>query len=347
MQKTIDDILFSLHNNQYPTDEFFVDIEIKDKRQYCFAVSGGVDSMAMATLVIYTLLHHWVQKEYITILHYNHKQRKESDIEQQCIIKFFSWYNVYIWIFEGKLWVTENELRKVRWKFFESYMMRYPWAYLVLGHHLQDRIETMMLNMQRGCWLRGLLSLTKSHHIYKYDGRNYFLYRPFLSWKKQDIYTFALLFEIPYREDSSNLDPTTSQRNTLRREVSPYIHDELFLIDSYAIAQEDSKDGIIQYIQQCISFSSLTYKAVIPKQYLHTPWTVFELLDFCDIYTNCSQGRLDEVVKILLRQEGGHIYLWWWTLWKKWAYIYLFQGPRNFRKALDFNAKDDRIFGIV
>lgn len=78
------------------------------------------------------------------------------------------------------------------------------------GHHLQDRIETVILNMCRGCDLTGMLSLSAQDKD---------IVRPLIHTYKEQIIQYCDQHQIPYWHDISNNDIDTSMRNRIRIQV--------------------------------------------------------------------------------------------------------------------------------
>lgn len=327
MGKTITDVYKILVKTDQNHFDIFSDVEISDTQHYFFTVSGWVDSMVMTSLGLYFLEQQGINKDYIHILHYNHKQRQASEQEQEEICSYFQGYNIVTWVYSWWTNKNENTLRKARRDFFESSLQNYPKSFLFIGHHLQDKIETMMLNIQRGCWIRGLFPLHSPQQVLKYDGRIYTIIRPLLSLQKQDIYNLASCYNIPYREDSSNLDPNLSQRNKIRNKYREIIKDFPILeIHKHSISCVSS----IEILQN----SWFSYCFRIHRDYYSTMYDIGSLLDFCDIYTNCSENLLKEIEKIAFSLKGVCMYMAGRYIWKYSKYLYFIKTPRYSKEQI-------------
>ena len=81
---------------------------------------------------------------------------------------------------------------------------------LCIGHHMDDQIETFLLNLARGSGLDGLCAMPQ---VKKVD--DVFVIRPILNLKKQDCRDYLEGKKIKWCEDESNND-TTFKRNKLR-----------------------------------------------------------------------------------------------------------------------------------
>lgn len=169
------------------------------------AFSGGPDSMY--------LLHFLLKKgEKPVLAHLNHGLRgKESDLDEKFCKKIAKKHGLP---FESekisiKAPGIEEKARNARYKFLEKIRRKYKAKKIYTAHHLNDNLETVLLNFIRGTGLNGLTGI-KSDKIE----------RPLLQIPKSEILSFLKKNKIPYRKDSSNLD-TKFSRNFIRHEIIP------------------------------------------------------------------------------------------------------------------------------
>ena len=87
---------------------------------------------------------------------------------------------------------------------------------LLTGHNLTDRIESSLLNMLRGCGINGFLAMQIAEKHDLLDGK--IILRPLLSLSKEKIKNLSDILDIPYFNDATNLDNSTSKRNLLRNQ---------------------------------------------------------------------------------------------------------------------------------
>lgn len=91
---------------------------------------------------------------------------------------------------------------------------------LLLGHHLDDQAETVLLQLFRGAGVDGLSAMsaqcTRDH---------YTLVRPLLSLSRKDLELYAREHHLSWIEDESNAD-TRYARNFLRQEVIPLLQSQ-------------------------------------------------------------------------------------------------------------------------
>jgi tRNA(Ile)-lysidine synthase len=170
-------------------------------------------------LAILLILRHY-KKNYpltnIHIIHCNHKIRTQSEAEEAHIQQFFKGTTLHTFHRNTNEKADENSLRKRRYQCFYQVLQKNNISLLLLGHHLEDRIESTLLNCIRGTGLKGFLNMQihQNHPLLKFP-----VYRPLLNSTKKQIIAFCEKFHIKYFEDETNSDITTSQRNILRHEI--------------------------------------------------------------------------------------------------------------------------------
>ena len=114
-------------------------------------VSAGPDSMCLLDLL---------QKKTnkIVVCHINHNVRKESIEEQKYIENYCKKHNLILetmTIDNYKENNFENEARKKRYAFYEKILKKYKSHTLLLAHHGDDLIETILMKIVRGSNIEG------------------------------------------------------------------------------------------------------------------------------------------------------------------------------------------------
>ncbi len=179
---------------------------------YVIAYSGGVDSQV--------LLHAFakVVPEKVIAYHVNHGiSDNAKDWENFCFehaesLSVDFHVSRFSLLGESNL---EDKARQVRYGAFKSIMTSK--SVLVTGHHMDDQVETFMLNLMRGAGIDGLSAMPEIK-----DFGVGFHGRPFLSVTKADIKEYALKHNLSWVEDESNAD-STYDRNFIRNEVMPLL----------------------------------------------------------------------------------------------------------------------------
>lgn len=95
--------------------------------------------------------------------------------------------------------------------------------FLLLAHHLDDQVETLMQNLLRGSGLQGASGMPEMRlHALQHENQHITLFRPLLDVPRALLLAYAQQQELRWIEDESNTD-TSFARNFLRHEVFPVI----------------------------------------------------------------------------------------------------------------------------
>jgi len=177
------------------------------------AVSGGVDSMVMASL-----FHSAGFK--FGIAHCNFQLRAEaSDADEQLVKAQAEAWSIPFHVIQFKTKEesgkqqksTELMARELRYKWFAELMQSFDYQFLATGHHLNDSLETLLYNLAKGTGIRGL------HGIPVKNDRTI---RPLSFATREQIMSFAEVEKIPFREDATN-QSLEHNRNLIRHKVVP------------------------------------------------------------------------------------------------------------------------------
>ena len=103
--------------------------------------------------------------------------------------------------------------RKLRYDWFYQLLEKDNFDYLLTAHHLDDSLETFLINFSRGTGLDGLTGI---------PNQNDKIIRPLLVFSRNEIESFAKENAIQWREDSSNASDKYL-RNKLRHDIVPVL----------------------------------------------------------------------------------------------------------------------------
>ena len=179
--------------------------------------SAGPDSMAL----LHMIKNNTNKK--LVCAHINHNVRSISDEEEQYIKKYCQDNNI---IFESTKVLTykeknfENEARKLRYAFFEKILKKYHSRTLLLAHHGDDLIETILMKIIRGSNLEGYAGI-KTYSKKK----NYTIIRPLLTETKDNLIKYDIDNKLKFYEDITNND-TKYTRNRIRKNILPLLKQE-------------------------------------------------------------------------------------------------------------------------
>ena len=180
-------------------------------KRYLVALSGGVDS----TVLLHALVRIVPPDTKVIALHGNHRLQNESATWLQHCAAMCA--NLGVEFVSAELTVAtagnlEAAARKARYEFFANYIQ--AGDLLLLGHHAQDQVETVLLRIFQG---RGLISMRQSGVL----GAGEFM-RPLLKLSRAELVDYAQGVEASWVEDPSNGD-LRFDRNFLRGQVVPLL----------------------------------------------------------------------------------------------------------------------------
>ena len=130
-------------------------------KRLLIACSGGADSVVLAHLCIQAGLE-------VTLAHCNFQLRgKESDADETFVRKLGKHLGVEV---EVKAWntqllVKQNKgsvqmvARELRYTWFKELIQSGKYRYVLTAHHLDDDLETFLINLSRGTGIDGLLGI--------------------------------------------------------------------------------------------------------------------------------------------------------------------------------------------
>ncbi len=198
----------------------YKDIKVKEGDFIVFACSYGPDSMALfKTLLEYRKLN----KVILICAHVNHDKRKESAKEKEELELFCKNNNVIFEYMKIENYGDDNfhnEARNIRYQFFDEVVKKYNAKYLMTAHHGDDLIETILMRIARGSTLKGYSGFKK---LVLMD--NYYIYRPFISYDKEELIAYCHKNKVPYAIDKSNFSEVYT-RNRYRKVVLPFLKSE-------------------------------------------------------------------------------------------------------------------------
>ncbi len=193
-----------------------LDDQLSNAQQIVVGFSGGLDSS-----VLLHSLSQKVEAHRIMAIHINHGLSENADhwqahaegFCQSLGVKFLSETVKLV----GDGGGLEDAGRLARYEVFERCLDED--GILLLGHHQDDQVETLLYRLMRGTGPRGLAGIPKTRSV----GKGV-LHRPLLNWPKSSLLDYARENNIQWIEDESN-ESNDFDRNYLRNKLIPLIAD--------------------------------------------------------------------------------------------------------------------------
>lgn len=176
------------------------------------ALSGGPDSV--------TLLHKLNKESHnLLAVHFNHNlretaKRDEIFVSELCKklnipLKVIS-LNVHSYVKEHKTTIEEGA-RELRYKFLFEILKKENYDKIAVGHNLNDKCETILMNIVRGTGIEGLNGLKAETDC---------IIRPLINMTKTEIYEYLKQNNLSYCTDETNLSNYYT-RNKFRNIIIP------------------------------------------------------------------------------------------------------------------------------
>lgn len=199
-------------------------IESGDK--IVIGVSGGPDSMCLLNILYKISKDNKYNLSFdICVAHINHMIRKEADEETKYVENFCNKRNIKIYIKkENVVKIADEEKigleeagRNIRYQFFEQILKETKSNKIAIAHNLNDRAETVLMNLIRGSGPLGLKGIEPK--------RNNIYIRPLIQINRKEIEKYCEEEKLEPKFDKSNRDNTYT-RNKVRNLLIPYIEKE-------------------------------------------------------------------------------------------------------------------------
>lgn len=228
-------------------------------KKLLLAVSGGIDSMVLVNLC------HQSQLDF-AIAHCNFQLRGEESNEDEAFVKSYAaqlQVPIFVERFDTQTFADQQKMsiqvvaRNLRYEWFYTLIANHNFDYILTAHHLDDSLETFLINFTRGSGIEGLTGIPQ---------QNDKIVRPLLVFSRNDIEDFAQENTIEWREDSSNATDKY-WRNKLRHEVIPVLK---ALNPSLLVSFENTVTHLKQTQSLAEDAVKSLYQSVVTEEEHHT-----------------------------------------------------------------------------
>lgn len=196
-------------------DNQWIKKAVDKEKKYIVALSGGADSVCL-------LLKMLDEGRHVEAAHCNfHLRGAESDRDESFVVSLCSRLGVPLHRahFDTREYASlhkvsiEMAARTLRYDYFEKLRIDIGAEAILVAHHRDDNVETVLMNMVRGTGIRGVAGIRP---------RNGHILRPLLDIGRSDIEAYLRERGETYVTDSTNLEDEAT-RNKFRLNVVPLL----------------------------------------------------------------------------------------------------------------------------
>lgn len=189
-----------------------LDKRVQPGQHLALALSGGVDSVVLLDVLAH--LRNPLQF-HLSAIHVNHQLSPHAGEWVAFCVARCQAYNIPLEIANVTVPRTGESLEAAARAVRHAALTRSSADFIVLAHHLDDQVETLLLQLLRGCGVAGASAMAEE---------NQRLLRPLLTFPRSALEHYAQQHKLAWVEDESNLD-TRFDRNFLRHHLLPVIEE--------------------------------------------------------------------------------------------------------------------------
>lgn len=292
------------------------------------ACSGGVDSV-----YLFYLMNSLGLK--FGVAHINYNLRGEDSIKDAKFVKQLA-ISHDIPIHLKSVYLNEqlkeggnlqNLARNFRYAYFDNLIINESYDYVLLAHHLNDHVETILFNLANGAGLNGMKGIAEKRGKYL---------RPLLTISKEDIYKVMQERKYLWREDYTNLE-TNYKRNKIRNDIVPQLalinnrvlervnFTSLLMREAQSIIEDYYQKWEANFIEEIEGSYQLDIEGVINSS---APYT---LLHAFLQNLNIDNNYIQECEKLIYANVGSKVLTREYTIWRNRAGLY-FEKIQNKKK---------------
>ena len=192
---------------------------IENGDRIVIGVSGGPDSICLLNV-----LNSLKEKLHIEIFvaHINHMIREEADMETEYVKGFCKKNGIECFVKKIDVESVAKKQKKgtgrnIRYDFFDEIATKTGSNKIATAHNLNDKAETVLLNIIRGSGTSGLKGIEAK--------RDEKFIRPLIETSREDIEEYCRENKLEPKIDKTN-EETIYRRNKIRNSLIPYIQKE-------------------------------------------------------------------------------------------------------------------------
>lgn len=207
-------------------------LEPVNRVRVILAFSGGKDSTALLDVLARLKKESAFERlASVTVVHVHHGLSKNADAWVENAETLCAKYKLPLVV--EKVYVNPNATvgveaaaREARYRALLKVAKDQNADMIMTAHHLDDRIETFLIQWMRGAGVDGLSAMTpvRPMEAVSQNDHQVVLARPWLEVSSADIHTYVEKSKLTWVDDDSNSD-TRFLRNLIRAEVLPVLDD--------------------------------------------------------------------------------------------------------------------------
>lgn len=208
-------------------------------------VSGGPDSMALLDILDGKKEDYGI---HLYVVHVNHKLRVEAEEEAAYVERIckersipFKLFEVDVTAYAKKYHMSfEQAGHEVRFESFRKAGKEWKIDKIALGHHKDDKVETVLMHLIQGAGLEGLAAMPRK------EGK---LVRPLLETSKQELIAYCEEKGLKYYTDQTNLEEDCL-RNRIRLNLLPELEAYNPNIREGILRMEESVSADLDHLEE-------------------------------------------------------------------------------------------------
>jgi tRNA(Ile)-lysidine synthase len=278
------------------------------KKKLLLAVSGGMDSVAMAHLAKKAGL-------VFAIAHCNFQLRgEESEGDADLVASLAKAYDCpfHLERFDTKTAAAENKCgiqeaaRMLRYNWFNRIGNEFQYHYTLTAHHADDNIETVLMNFFRGTGLKGLTGIPEA------NVSTVHIIRPLLAMRRSDLLQFARENELSWREDSSNASSDYT-RNFFRNDLLPLVREVFPAAEENILRNIGRFKATNETYQQYVDKMKLELTEPMPTGEVRVPLKKLLLYKDSSIPFEIfreygfNENQVEEIMRLSSSQSGKYV----------------------------------------
>lgn len=295
------------------------ELGMEARDQILVALSGGLDSVTLAHL-----LHASGYK--IALAHVNFGLRgADSDADEQFCRTLAEKLDATFYTIRQTNWgmggSIQMQARKFRYRWFQKLASRHQYRWILTAHHLDDRLETLLINILRGTGLRGLQGMPEKR------GK---ILRPLMRFGRESILEYARRNKLEWREDISNREKKYL-RNKIRHELVPMLKtlnpswERGFVrsMDKISSGLRFWDAALARYRSELLHLDKRTGAWALPVLEIYSrgidSYLLYELLKPYGF----NQEQISDLLENTGKEKVRKFYSREWMLWPEGAFIYM------------------------